>query len=140
MKSYFFAALAVQGGLMVVDEIIHRRRGLPRWERVGHPIDTAFFLAALTVLWLHGPGLPAVVLAGLSCVVITKDEWQHTKLCGPLEHWLHAMLFVAHPAVLFLAFLSHGAWGVEVPLLLSGVLLYQVVYWNLLHVDRPLAR
>ncbi len=36
---------------MAFDELVfHRRRGLPRWERLGHPLDTA--TAALCYGWL----------------------------------------------------------------------------------------
>ncbi len=134
------APLALQGLAMAVDEgYFHRRRGLPRWERIGHPLDTATLV--LCVVWLlvmdrsSSIALPGfVALAILSCVFVTKDEWVHAKLCGPGEQWLHAVLFVLHPIVL-------GALGVAWWLDLRGLLVgqlaltlaalaYQVIYWN----------
>ena len=46
--------MGLQGLAMLVDELLfHRRRGLPRWERIGHPIDTLSVLACYGVsLWL----------------------------------------------------------------------------------------
>ncbi len=41
----------MQGLAMFVDEFVfHRRRGLPRWERLGHPLDT--LMVALCYGWL----------------------------------------------------------------------------------------
>src|SRR6185295_1334290 len=43
--------IALQGLAMAVDELwFHRRRGLPRWERLGHPLDT--LTVALCYGWL----------------------------------------------------------------------------------------
>jgi len=132
---------ALQALAMLADELVfHRRRGLPRWERLGHPLDT--LTAALCYCWLVV--MPAsnadalgvyVALCAFSCLFITKDELVHARLCEPLESWLHALLFVLHPIV-FLAFgvvwhsgahawLPKGALGLTLALLS-----YQVVYWN----------
>ncbi len=127
---------------MSADEVVfHRKRGLPRWERLGHPLDT--LSAALCYAWLaltpaSSPHalLVYVGLCAFSCLLITKDEFVHARLCEPLETWLHAVLFVLHPIV-FLAFgvlWSTGAqtWVIEVELALTlGLLAYQLIYWNL---------
>jgi 2-polyprenyl-6-hydroxyphenyl methylase/3-demethylubiquinone-9 3-methyltransferase len=138
--------IVLQGAIMVVDEgWFHRARGLPRWERLGHPLDTLTLAACL--MWLlampHAPdGLPAtpiaipgyIVLAGFSTVFVTKDEGVHARLCSAGEHWLHAMLFVLHPIVLaaFAYLWWLGADGVLVGQL--GLTLafcaYQIIYWN----------
>jgi hypothetical protein len=133
--------VALQGLAMAVDELIfHRKRGLPRWERLGHPLDT--LTTALCYCWLvfvpasspHALGI-YVALCAFSCLFITKDELVHARLCEPLEVWLHALLFVLHPVV-FLAFgllwYSGGnAWLLKGVLGSTlGLLAYQVVYWN----------
>jgi hypothetical protein len=43
-----------QGLAIAVDEFyFHRKRGLPRWERVGHPVDTfSVLLCFLFVLFV----------------------------------------------------------------------------------------
>jgi hypothetical protein len=131
----------LQGLAMFVDELVfHRKRGLPRWERLGHPLDT--LTAALCYGWLVS--VPAgsanaqmvyVALCAFSCLFITKDEFVHARLCEPLENWLHALLFVLHPVV-FLAFgvlwysgvhewVIRGALAATV-----GFLSYQVAYWS----------
>jgi len=127
---------------MSADELVfHRKRGLPRWERLGHPLDT--LTAALCYGWLvltpastpHAL-LIYVGLCAFSCLFITKDEFVHARLCEPLETWLHAVLFVLHPIV-FLAFgvLWHSGirtWVIGVELTLTlGLLAYQLIYWNL---------
>ncbi len=142
---------------MALDEIyFHRERGLPRWERIGHPLDTLTVL--LCLLWLvlvqPGPGALAsyVGLSLFSCLFVTKDEGIHLTYCCVMEQRLHAVLFILHPLVLLSSGLlwpaAHGMrdvmprWihyaGGERLLLTSlcavvfGFGLFQFVYWNLL--------
>jgi len=101
----------LQGGLMLVDEGFHLRRGLPAWERWGHPLDT-FVVVACFALALRAPAVSAgislyVAVAVLACLVVTKDEWVHARHCGGTEAWLHACLFLLHPVILGIA----GAWA-----------------------------
>ena len=139
---------------MAVDEIhFHRRRGLPRWERLGHPLDTLTVLACFVWLLIATPSAFSLsiyaALSVFSCLFVTKDEPVHTKHCGSGEHWLHAMLFILHPLVLLCAGLLWLAWrqrplsfihytGYEHVFLLGNTLLtlafglYQLVYWNFL--------
>ncbi|MDF3067782.1 MAG: hypothetical protein K0R38_3383 [Polyangiaceae bacterium] len=131
--------LVLQALAMLVDELyFHRRRGLPRWERIGHPVDTASVLGCYG-LALAVPASAASLpwyglLATISCLLVTKDEIVHAARCEPAEQWLHAVLFVLHPIVL-----GVGAWlwlrGEQQLLMLSAVLtaafgVYQAVYWN----------
>jgi len=97
--------LALQALAMLFDEVhFHRRRGLRRWERIGHPLDTLTVLACVALASAAPPtkGWVGVYvgLAAFSCLFITKDEAVHAKECSPGEHWLHAVLFVLHPVVL----------------------------------------
>jgi 2-polyprenyl-6-hydroxyphenyl methylase/3-demethylubiquinone-9 3-methyltransferase len=136
--------IAVQALAMVVDEgYFHRRRGLPRWERIGHPLDTLTIALCLGWLLVVDPGSPAALpvyvgLAVASCLFVTKDEAVHAKRCGAGEQWLHAILFVLHPVVLaaFAGLWWSGHAGILVGQLLVTLafLGYQVVYWN---VVRP---
>ena len=133
--------VALQGVAMIVDEVVcHRRRGLPRWERIGHPLDTLTILACLG--WLavvsHDAAAALPVYVGLSIfstLFVTKDEAIHARECGPGEHWLHAILFALHPIVLA-AFAMMWWTGhhtmIAIQLAVVGAFLtYQVVYWNL---------
>jgi hypothetical protein len=106
-----FATLAVgalfslQAVLMGIDEwLYHRRRGLEHWERWGHPVDSLLYLCALAIPGWMQPATVRVllytILAILSCVAITKDEWVHAERCEAGEHWVHAVLFMIHPSVL----------------------------------------
>lgn len=133
---------ALQALVMLVDEgWYHRRRGLGRWERLGHPVDT--LSVALAYGWLathpvasHGALGVYVALAALSSLLVTKDEPVHARVCTAGEHWLHALLFVLHPVV----FIAFGAlwwwhpeelWVVHGQLALSFLLMtYQLVYWS----------
>lgn len=136
---------ALQGAAMLWDEaVFHRRRGLPRWERVGHPLDTLSLLVCL--LWaLREPfetrSLYAyAALAVFSCLLVTKDELVHAERCSPGEHWLHSLLFTLHPLVLAGA---AGLWwqasggssaasallGAQVAII-CAFLAWQVGYWN----------
>jgi hypothetical protein len=151
---FLFIPFPLQMICMAVDEIhFHRRRGLPRWERLGHPLDTLTVLACFVWLMIAPPSAFSLsVYAGLSafsCLFVTKDEPVHSKYCSSGEHWLHAMLFILHPLVLLSAGLLWYGWGqqplsfirytgFEHEFLLVNTLLtlafglYQLIYWNFL--------
>ena len=134
----------------------HVKRGLPLWERIGHPIDTLSVLACLLFV-LFVPYSPLalkwyITLSVLSCFMVTKDEWVHKHLCPATEHWVHALLFINHPIFLTSAgmiwwvltghtapswmqqWLGHSA-ALQNILVVQAVsislfFLYQVIYWN----------
>ena len=124
---------------MLVDELFfHRKRGLPLWERIGHPLDTLSVLTCYSLALSLAPTQRNLVWYGLaaagSCLLVTKDEWVHGERCRPAEQWLHALLFILHPIVL-----GAGAWlwlrQERTLLWLSASLtaafgLYQALYWN----------
>ncbi len=138
----------VQGAFLLVDELYcHRRRTLRRWERLGHPVDTLAFLACVALLLLLPVTSTALVAysvaAVFSCVLITKDEWQHRELCSGFENWLHSVLFMLHPVVLgWLGYLwwrgdaDAGAIASFTLVFASVFFLYQIVYWNIRAYDR----
>lgn len=130
-----------QALLMLVDELFfHRRRGLPRWERIGHPLDTATVAACYAWLVATTPAPNhALVYAALvvgSCLFVTKDEPLHATECSAGEHWVHSVLFTLHPAVLagagLLWWTHRGATLIAVQLALTiAFALYQTIYWQL---------
>jgi 2-polyprenyl-6-hydroxyphenyl methylase/3-demethylubiquinone-9 3-methyltransferase len=119
---------------------------------MGHALDTLVFLACLICPLLLAPE-PANLrlygmLAVLSCILITKDEFIHQRLCSGGEHWMHAVLFILHPIVLTAtAFLwisvgtspLNGIPAPSLPLargmillqvvLVAGFLVFQIAYW-----------
>jgi 2-polyprenyl-6-hydroxyphenyl methylase/3-demethylubiquinone-9 3-methyltransferase len=149
MLGLWLVPLLLQGAVMVADETVcHRRRGLPRWERIGHPLDTLTVAACVAWLVCVPPGRGALAvylgLATFSTLFVTKDEPVHARLCGPGEHWLHAVLFTLHPVVL--ATLGVLWWSGAHPTVLAvelaaalGFAGYQAVYWNLLRARRAAA-
>ncbi len=131
----------LQAALMAIDEgVYHRRRGLPRWERIGHPIDTISVVVCFAWLVAVSPRAPHAVaiyisLASISCICITKDEFVHKALCDVKESWLHAMLFVLHPTVLFVAatlwISGRLTWLLCAQLVLTSTFaIYQTFYWK----------
>ena len=142
MVYVLFTPFLIQGCAMLVDEFyFHRRRGLGKWERLGHPLDTLTVLACFCWLTVTEPNMQNLMvfvsLAFFSCLFVTKDEWVHAKECPATEQWLHALLFVLHPLV----FLSAGSfWWFQLPTaefiligqvaLLLAFICYQIVYWN----------
>jgi hypothetical protein len=140
MTSVLCIPLILQAALMFVDEIhFHRRRGLPRWERIGHPIDTLSVLICYSVALTQQPNDAALAvyagLATISCVLITKDEFVHSRRCAPAEQWLHSLLFVLHPIVFGSAALLWFRDKSEIVAVQSLLTLvfggYQLLYWNL---------
>lgn len=136
---------------MMVDEFhFHRERGLPLWERIGHPLDTLTVVICYGFLLLSSPGRQAlfvfVALALFSILFTAKDEPIHTKLCRAAEHRTHVVLFALHPIVLASAALL---WQAGTPvsrrlllgqaLLTALFMLYQLLFWNLPSRARVLA-
>ena len=128
--------IALQALAMLVDEgWFHRRRGLPRWERIGHPLDTLTFVICLVWLLAGGSTHGYVALAVGSTLFVTKDEPIHAQLCSPGEHYLHAVLFVLHPLVLAAFYaLPHAVLAGQLAVTLA-FLAYQVIYWNVVRVE-----
>ncbi len=133
--------VGLQGTAMVVDEFyFHRQRGLGLWERVGHPIDSFFFVLALIL-----PGFFPfndrnlsfyIIAAAVSTLIITKDEWIHAKQSSGTEQWLHAVLFALHPTILFFFYLlwqsdTGRALRLGLPTMVLVFMFYQLIYWNL---------
>ncbi|MGE5196295.1 MAG: hypothetical protein ACM3JI_03070 [Anaerolineae bacterium] len=153
----FCIPFTLQALLIGLDEgCFHIKRGLPRWERIGHPIDTFSVLLcfAYVLLFPFSKGFLQgyVVLSIVSCLLVTKDEFIHKHHCPALEQWLHALLFLNHPVILTALGLSWpiirqadspswlAAW-VDAPeklyaylvlqsFFIALFLLYQIVYWN----------
>ncbi|MEK2689705.1 hypothetical protein [Bdellovibrio sp. GT3] len=134
-----FVALSILQGLLIfVDEVFyHHKRGLPRWERIGHPMDTATVILCLLFLsFAPKTETNEYIYYGLaifSSVFITKDEWVHHKHCSAEEMWLHALLFVVHPLLLFSAISlweSHSHFVLMMALGVVVFFIYQIVFWN----------
>ncbi|CAN5374920.1 hypothetical protein BH11MYX1_BH11MYX1_02350 [soil metagenome] len=141
--------IGLQGLAMVIDEgVFHRRRGLPPWERIGHPLDTLTIAICLGWLVVTDRGASAnltvyIALAVVSTLFVTKDEKIHARLCGAGEHWLHALLFTLHPIVLgafaWLWWTGHQTILIAQLAITLAFLGYQIIYWNVLH-DRSTRR
>lgn len=142
-----------------IDEFyFHVKRGLPKWERIGHPLDTlsvlVCFLFVLFVPYSSFNLKVYIALALFSCIFVTKDEFVHKECCPASEQWLHAFLFLNHPIVLTVAgllwplvqdslspawlipFVPNCEWitfGLRVQTsCIFLFMLYQIVYWNLI--------
>ena len=158
---FFLQAIAIG-----FDEIyFHYKRGLPKWERIGHPLDTFSVLVALGFL-VFFPFTPFswkiyLGISLFSCVMVTKDEFIHKSHCPASENWLHALLFVLHPITLFAAgsiwYVHHtqnnsffSSWLIEKEFLflfLQGQLivmtlffLYQIIFWNIIWKEKPVIK
>ena len=142
MNYLWLTPLYFQGLIILWDDLyFHRKRGLPFFERWGHPLDTISYLAALLFPYYNLPtNLNQIVFAAIalfSTVFITKDEFLHFKLCGSTEMWIHAMAFSLHPICLGIV----GYVWIQSPqqyqqtslFIIAPIfifLFYQVIYWN----------
>lgn len=147
----------VQVIVISLDEIcFHIKRNLPKWERIGHPIDTlSVFSCFLYVLFIPYSSFALkiyIALSVFSCLLVTKDEFVHKHHCPAAEHWLHALLFINHPVLLtalgLLWPLLNGMnslkwlnpWQYSLLFLKIFIsiqscivflfMLYQIIYWN----------
>lgn len=132
----------MQAILIGADEwFFHLKRDLPKWERIGHPIDTLSVLICFGFLY-YFPFSPLalkwyIALALLSSILITKDEFVHKHHCPAAEQWLHAVLFINHPILLSSAAILwyHSPPLFPAFLLMQGCcvaafMFYQIIYWN----------
>jgi hypothetical protein len=158
---------AIQALAMAFDEgYFHIRRGLPKWERIGHPIDTCSVLICMGFVLFVPFSTKALIiyiaLAALSSILVTKDEFVHFEHCPAAENWLHAVLFTLHPILLTSAgFMWPVVQGVEVtPWIAKWLnrpealhlflqmqfgtmilfLIYQIVFWNVIWKNKPVLK
>lgn len=126
----------LQGLCMLVDEFyFHEKRGLPKWERIGHPLDTLTVLICYAALiWGQVDVMVYGALCAFSCLFITKDEWVHQEKCEGKEQWLHAMLFILHPLSFisaYLLILQGEVAFLKVQVMIVFVfMLYQTLRWS----------
>lgn len=146
MTTLLFISLGLQGGLLFFDEFIfHRRRGLPLWEKIGHPMDSLSVIICYLFLFradfTENNLYIYIALAVFSCLLITKDEFIHKQHSTAFENWLHSVLFVLHPVPFFAAGLlwSQGferAYFAYIAGFISLLFLYQVIFWSLYETKR----
>jgi hypothetical protein len=144
MKIWITLPFLIQALAIGIDEIyFHLKRGLPKWERIGHPLDTLSvllcFLLALFFPYSESFLKGYIALAILSCVMVTKDEFIHKHHCPAFEHWIHAFLFLNHPILLTCIALIWKSSSPPLLLFLSVqtclvalFFFYQVIFWNFL--------
>jgi hypothetical protein len=118
----------LQAVVITFDEAyFHLKRGLPRFERIGHPIDTlsvvACFAFVLLVPFSAASLKVYIALSLFSCLLVTKDEFIHKHHCPAAEHWLHALLFLNHPILL-------TALGLIWPLLSGSATISWLISWQ----------
>ena len=141
MLTAAYALISVHTLLILMDEVgFHYRREIPRWERIGHPLDTLTVLVPIA-LALHSPVTTYYWIAAVfSCIFVAKDEWVHARLCKGTEHFIHALLFLLHPLLFFcIAVLVRQAPNFLLfYLLAAGVFgLYQIIFWNFYAKQAP---
>src|SRR5690606_8837582 len=142
------------------------RRGLPRFERIGHPVDTLSVILCmgfvLFVPFSSSALVCYILLASFSSILVTKDEFVHKDHCSASENWLHALLFTLHPITLtsagFIWPVVHGAkvspwierWlnrpdqlqtflEVQFTVMILFIF-YQILFWNFLWKNKPVIK
>jgi hypothetical protein len=153
MQALIFFPFILQMIVILLDEaLFHVKRNLPKWERIGHPLDTLTVIACFAFVW-YVPFDRSMIgwyiaLALFSTLFVTKDEFVHKKHCPAAEQWLHAVLFVNHSIVLtVLGVIWPHLHDIQIftflPeisalkfLIISQIIgalcfcFYQIVYWN----------
>lgn len=137
MQTLIISIWIIQGILMFVDEFyFHHKRRLKKWERIGHPVDTLFFALCFLFVLFNPFDNQSIffILAIFSSLIITKDEWVHSKECEPMEQWLHAVLFVIHPISIGALYFAWKQNLYNIIIIQSIIItlfgMYQTFYWN----------
>ncbi len=138
-QALLYLPFLLQGAAIAIDEFyFHYRRGLARWERLSHPVDSFLTFACYFFLVLAPVSATSlfvyVGLCTLSCLLVTKDEWVHAKECHGGELWLHSILFMLHPlafAASFTLWWNHQSlFFVKAQVAVVFLfLVYQLFYW-----------
>ena len=86
MRTVILLPFIIQAIVIALDEYIyHIKRGLPKWERIGHPLDTLSVIGCFAfVLFVpYEPSHDQVLRdhSDFSCLLITKDEFVHKHHC-----------------------------------------------------------
>lgn len=164
MKWLIIIPFLCQAAVILVDEMyFHLKRGLPKWERIGHPLDTFTLLICMAFPLFVPFSLSALKVYGgfavVSCLMVTKDEFIHKHHCPWAENWLHALLFLLHPITLACnaliwpviqevqeypwnySWLGHSElykWFFSIQTgLVCLFFFYQVIYWNFIWNRTP---
>jgi hypothetical protein len=140
MNEFLFLPLVLQPIFILIDEFyFHLKRRLPRWERIGHPLDTLTFLACFGFTLIFAPTQAHIQiflgLAVFTCIFVTKDEFVHARHCSGGEQWVHSILFILHPASLITAYrfwvtVEYHFVIVIQTLLMAVFMLWQIFYWQ----------
>lgn len=81
-----------------------------------------------------------IVVAVLYVTATLVDEFHfHRKACSGGEMWMHSVLYILHPLLLFIAMLGWEDHRAAFLAFAGGAtiyLFYQVTYWNLIEVHR----
>jgi len=141
MSEFLIFLFVLQGFFILFDEFhFHIKRGLPKWERIGHPLDTLSFLACFAFTLFFAPTKIAVsfflFLSAFSCIFVTKDEFIHAEKCPAGEQWVHSILFILHPVCLvaiyrFWITQEYRPFVLFQTSLMSLFMLYQFFFWQL---------
>jgi hypothetical protein len=139
MKYLLLLPLIVQALAIFVDEFyFHFAPGQPRWERIGHPLETFTVLAPVLWLMVSTPSernwIICTLAAVFSCCFVIKDELVHADRCAPGEPVNHAVLIITHPRNRLLGSHSFTFLGFALPAQAAALALYMIypaVYWNL---------
>jgi len=129
-----------QGIIMTFDEFyFHEKRGLPRWEIIGHPLDTLTTALTLSIPiffeYSVSSELGFIIFATFSCLFITKDEFVHADHCSKSENWTHAILFILHPITFMATYFIWKNYPENIFLKVQFVLVtlfmfYQIIRWS----------
>ena len=139
MNKIYLTIFGLQFFSLVIDEFyFHYKRGLPKWERIGHPLDTITIILCFGFLNFYSVSETNIkiyaVLAVFSSIFVTKDEAVHLKECCAKEQWLHALLFLLHPTALFASYLlwvnGDTFWIHNLFIGSCVFLIYQIIFWN----------
>jgi hypothetical protein len=138
--NYLYMPFLIQGLVMAWDERFHQKRGLGRWERLGHPLDTLSVLIPFIYVssnpYTEDSLIVFIWLSLFSCIFITKDEFVHSEQCSGFENWLHAVLFVLHPIIFICTGLlwnrdPDNAFLDIQPMLVGLFMTYQLLKWSI---------
>lgn len=137
--SYLYLPFLLQGIVMGIDERLHYKRKMGKWERFGHPLDTLTVLVPFVFVNISPYSEKNlslyIFLCTISCFFVTKDEFIHHEVCSAFEQWLHSLLFILHPLVFLSAAIMWKEGGSSflslLPYLVGGFMLYQIFIWSI---------
>lgn len=139
-KAFLACNLGLGLVFFLIDEPLHCKRGLNRWEKISHPVDAlcsaiTFAIGYFACIYKTSLLFWSFCLTALITIIMSfKDEFVHKEHCSAQENLVHAAMFSLNAAALCFGSVVVLVEGSAWVFLVSGAfallaMLWQISFW-----------